>query len=412
MGHAMGLGLDGEQAVREYVAAGGGYIGFCAGAVVASVRSTIPYETIGLFPGYTPQFGLSEDLLYDVRIDHPILAGSGHPAQAYYHSYGGPRETAPDPGFEATALASRANDGCVGFVAGLYGDGRYFISIAHPEDDPSTYPIIDAGMEYILRLSDPPSNQPPQAVIDGDATVPFGEDASFSAVGSADPEGYPISYAWDFGDGGTAHNTATPAHAFASPGTYLVRVTVADGMGGMDTAEMEVTALGFPQAAIALDPPSGDLPLAVRIADASAGVVVEREWDLGDGNPASDEILDRTFTTPGRHLIRLTVTGPFEGDPRNVSEATAEVVIGVFRRGDVQGDDAVDIGDVVVTLDYLFWEGHIDCPDAADMDDDGDVDLADPIRLLTILFVEPTIPPPPALEIGPDPTPDALACPR
>jgi len=416
MGHAVGLGTEGQRVVREFVAAGGGYIGFCAGAIVASARSTIPFETIALFPGYTPQRGLNEDFLYDVSIDHPIIAnasaGPAHPPQQAYHSYSGPLETAPDPGFDATVLARRAGDGCAGFVAGLYGEGRYFISIAHPEDDPSTYLIIDAAIEYILRRSDPAANAAPQAAIDGDAVVEAGSAARFSAVGSADPEGYPISYAWEFGDGATARDTATPEHVFDRPGTYIVRVLVADGMGGEDVAEHEITVSGFPKAAIALDPPTGDLPLTVRISDVSSGVVAKRVWDLGDGKPAEERLLIRTFTTPGRHPIRLTVTGPYAGDPRNVSEALAEVVIGVFRRGDVRGDGDIDIGDVVLMLDYIFSGCAVDCPDAADMDDDGDVDLADPIRLLTILFVRPSIPPPPGFQIGADPTPDALACRR
>ena len=52
----------------------------------------------------------------------------------------------------------------------------------------------------------------------------------FDASESFDPEGEPLTYEWDFGDGGTAAGE-TPTHTYATPGTYEARLTVADPRG-------------------------------------------------------------------------------------------------------------------------------------------------------------------------------------
>nr|WP_278249646.1 PKD domain-containing protein [Nocardioides sp. IC4_145] len=58
---------------------------------------------------------------------------------------------------------------------------------------------------------------------------------SFDATASADPDGDPLTYAWDFGDGSTGTG-ATPTHTYATDGNRTVRLTVSDG-----TDEAEAT---------------------------------------------------------------------------------------------------------------------------------------------------------------------------
>ncbi len=56
-----------------------------------------------------------------------------------------------------------------------------------------------------------------------------GEGLVFSAVGSDDPEGFPIGFTWDFGDGSPPAYTPRATHSFAAKGTYTVTLTVTDG---------------------------------------------------------------------------------------------------------------------------------------------------------------------------------------
>ena len=51
---------------------------------------------------------------------------------------------------------------------------------------------------------------------------------AFDGTGSADPDGSPLNYFWDFGDG-TQATGPTPAHTYGFAGTYPVRLVVSDG---------------------------------------------------------------------------------------------------------------------------------------------------------------------------------------
>jgi polysaccharide biosynthesis protein PslG len=85
---------------------------------------------------------------------------------------------------------------------------------------------------------------------------------------------------------------------------------------------------------------------------------------------------------------------------------------GDFIRGDANGDGAVDIGDPIALLGFLFSNVEAaDCLDALDANDSGEVDIADAVSMLGYLFADGAPPPPPGpLRCGPDPTDDALAC--
>ena len=81
----------------------------------------------------------------------------------------------------------------------------------------------------------------------------------------------------------------------------------------------------------------------------------------------------------------------------------------LFLRGDADSNLAVQIGDVITILSFLFSRGSApECIDAADANDSGGVDLADAIFLLNYLFAGGSIPSYPFPLFGLDPTPDPL----
>lgn len=83
-----------------------------------------------------------------------------------------------------------------------------------------------------------------------------------------------------------------------------------------------------------------------------------------------------------------------------------------FLRGDLDGNEALEITDVIVLLDQLFLSAPPNpCEDVGDANDDGSVDVADAVALLEYLFVPgAAVIPSPFPDCGTDPTPDALDC--
>ncbi len=60
---------------------------------------------------------------------------------------------------------------------------------------------------------------------------------------AADPDGDPLTYAWDFGDG-TTGTGASVSHTYATAGAYNAKVTVSDGKGGSASATVLTTVYG------------------------------------------------------------------------------------------------------------------------------------------------------------------------
>jgi len=74
---------------------------------------------------------------------------------------------------------------------------------------------------------------------------------SFSSSGSVDPGGQPLTYLWDFGDGGTS-TEANPSHTYTSNsvGTDTATLTVRTTIGSTSTATAAVTVGSMPPTAV------------------------------------------------------------------------------------------------------------------------------------------------------------------
>ncbi len=82
----------------------------------------------------------------------------------------------------------------------------------------------------------------------------------------------------------------------------------------------------------------------------------------------------------------------------------------LFRRGDLNVDNAVNLADVVMLLTYLFSDASVSCLSSGDINDDSVCNLADPVGLLAYLFADGVEPAVPFRACGADPTPDSLGC--
>jgi glucose/arabinose dehydrogenase len=102
--------------------------------------------------------------------------------------------------------------------------------------------FVDYITGAVRKLTYAPGNKAPRAQIS--ATPSSGPAGSlrvgFSAAGSSDPDGDPLTYSWDFGDGDTATGP-TAEHRYNRAGTYTATLTVTDPTGLSDKATTTIS---------------------------------------------------------------------------------------------------------------------------------------------------------------------------
>jgi len=153
-------------------------------------------------------------------------------------------------------------------------------------------------------------NAAPTAVIEGPALVAAGEAVTFDAGQSTDTDGALTAFAWDFGDGSTAHGVSAP-HVFAEPGTYAVALTVTDDAGtenSRTTTTRQVTVNPAPVAGLMAPGPlcSGQ----TASWQAAVGPDVTATWRFGDtadatGAEVTGADVTHAFAEPGLFAVTL-----------------------------------------------------------------------------------------------------------
>ena len=101
---------------------------------------------------------------------------------------------------------------------------------------------------FVLQDSGTPVNQPPIAGATATPSTGIAPlSVSFNGSSSSDPDGTIASYAWTFGDGGTATGIA-PTHVYQAAGSFNAQLTVTDNQGATGTKVVPITVSAGPTA--------------------------------------------------------------------------------------------------------------------------------------------------------------------
>jgi len=173
-------------------------------------------------------------------------------------------------------------------------------------------------------------NLAPTAVISvvpmsGTLTTAF----AFDGTASNDPDGVILTYAWDFGDGGSSV-TATATHTYGARGAFTVTLTVTDDDGSTGQATLAVTVGNRGPVIVSRDPaasavslPAGAAQRLEVVASDPDGDPLTYSWSV-DGTPAGTD--SPFFTFPpggvGTYAVRVVVS---DGTDQVTQEWTVQV---------------------------------------------------------------------------------------
>ena len=165
-----------------------------------------------------------------------------------------------------------------GFATGLGGPTRFATA---PNGD-IAYGSLHNGV--VQRLVYEPGNNAPAANIQV-TNNPATRTVSFDGTGSVDPNGDPLTYRWDFGDG-THATGATAQHTYAaSPAGFTARLTVTDPLAASGSTQLAVSPGNHAPSLTLTPPPAGRTFAVGDLVTASASAT-----DVEDGSSVAQSL--------------------------------------------------------------------------------------------------------------------------
>jgi hypothetical protein len=139
-------------------------------------------------------------------------------------------------------------------LGGIDGDGLADLIVEAVNADGPGNRKVNSGEVYVVLGSNfAVPNTPPVADAGPDQEVTVGATVQLDGSGSRDPDGDPLNFKWEIiakpeGSVATLSNPriARPTFVADKVGDYIVKLTVDDGRGGSDTAQVRITAVEAP----------------------------------------------------------------------------------------------------------------------------------------------------------------------
>ncbi len=175
------------------------------------------------------------------------------------------------------------------------------------------------------------------------------------ASASQDPDGSIVSYAWDFGDGGTS-SAVSAEHSYDAAGEYTVKLTVTDNAGASKSATKQVTVTDpplpnrAPEASFSADIKDLSVTLDATGSTDPDDDELSYSWEFGDGSAnGSGAAVEHHYAEAGDYEVTLTVEDPdgasdSVSDTITVTEPAGPLIRDAFERNSTGGWGTADIG--------------------------------------------------------------------
>ena len=185
-------------------------------------------------------------------------------------------------------------------------------SVSHTYASPATYTVQLTVSDSAGHESSRSKPVPVSPALTADfsftpMTPVIGEMVVFTASVSGGSS--PYTYRWTFGDGFTDDRNPT-AHAYASPGTYTVTLTVYDSAGHVVTTSHFVGVAGAFSANFIYAPEKPQVGELITFTAAASGGTEPYvfTWIFGDGATGIGAEVTHAYGAPGDFDVTLTVT--------------------------------------------------------------------------------------------------------
>ena len=160
----------------------------------------------------------------------------------------------------------------------------------------------------------------------------------------------PLTYTWDFGDGGTSTSTS-PTHSFSATGSYTISLTASNAFGIDGEIKTNYITIGdLVVASFSSSTQSTAPDTVITFTDTSTGNPDTFAWDFGDTNTSTSQNPTHSYSATGSYTVSMTASSVYDTD--STSDGI-EIVAGAPIEGGTETTDGGDIIHTFTTADTL-----------------------------------------------------------